>query len=161
MTYVNLQERFGHRYRVGWEANGATKGQWPREDWPWLMEIPCRYGLIYPKGGEILQAMTGRPNIRAELRALPVILSSRGDLETVVTFRVDDAEQVFALLKPYRRRQVSDAERDRLRALSARHGFPRKDRQDIGASERDGLESTIGSENDSSYGRPEAGTKAS
>ncbi len=136
---VNLQERFGGRYRIGWEANGATKNQWPKEDWVWLMEIRCRYGLVYPKGGEILQAMTDRPRIAAKLRALPCVLTARGDAETVVTFHADHAPTVFQVLQPYRRRQVSAAERERLKALGRRFRF--------GAghgvqSEHSGLEST-------------------
>lgn len=136
---INLAERFGRRYRVSWEADGATKPQWPREDWPWLMEIRCRYGVIYPEGGEILQAMTDRPRLGAKLRALPCVLSTRGDLETVVTFHVDDAPAVFRLLKPYRRRQVSGAERERLAAVGERFRF----RLGHGVESNDsGLEST-------------------
>lgn len=41
----------------------------------------------------------------------------------VVTFHVDDAEAVFAVLKPYRRRQVSEAERERLVAPGSRFRF--------------------------------------
>jgi hypothetical protein len=105
---INLQERFGKRYRVGWKA---TKGQWAREDWPWLMEIRCRYGIVYPVGGEILAVVTDRPRLGAKLRALPCVLSSRGDVETVITFHVDDIEAVLAVLKPYRRRQLSEAQK--------------------------------------------------
>jgi hypothetical protein len=48
MTCANLEEGFGRRYRIGWEANGATKAQWPREEWPWLMEVRCHRGKVYP-----------------------------------------------------------------------------------------------------------------
>jgi hypothetical protein len=105
-TCIDLQARFGKRYRIGWEAGGATKGQWPEADRPWLMEIRCRFGRIFPKGGEILQAMTDRPRMGTKLRALPCVLAARGDLETVVTVHVDDIDQVLALLRPYRRRQA-------------------------------------------------------
>lgn len=54
-TCVNLEARFGRRYRIGWEGNGASKGQWPREEWPWLMELRCHRGKVYPWGGELLQ----------------------------------------------------------------------------------------------------------
>jgi hypothetical protein len=142
-TCINLEERFGRRYRVTFEAGGATKGQWAREDWPWIMEIRGRYGVVYPKGGEILQGMTDRPRMGRKLRALPCVRSVRGDAETIITFRVADAEQVFALLKPYRRRQVSETERERLRALSARHGFPRKGAPSISERDETGPETTI------------------
>lgn len=73
-TCINLAERFGRRYRIGWETEGKTKSEWPREDWPWLMELRCRYGKVYPLGGEILQAMTDKRRIGAQLRRLPCVL---------------------------------------------------------------------------------------
>ena len=105
---INLQERFGQRYRIGWEADGTTRGQWPEADRPWLREIRCkRRGVIYPQGGEILAAMTPRTRVAARLRALPCILSVRGALETIVTFHVDHADAVFEIMQPYKRRKVS------------------------------------------------------
>jgi hypothetical protein len=138
-TCINLAERFGRRYRVSFEAGGATKGQWAREDWPWLMEIRGRYGVVYPKGGEILQGMTDRPRMGRKLRALPCVRSVRGDAETIITFRVADAEQVFALLKPYRRRQMSETERERLRRI----GFQREGRHAHCERDETGPETTI------------------
>jgi len=123
---INLQERFGRRYRIGWEAGGKTRSQWPPEDWPWLMEIKCRYGTVSPFGGEILQAMTDKPRIGTQLRKLPCVLHARGADEVVIRFHVDHIGQVLALLKPYRRRQASEAERERLARLSHRHGFSAK-----------------------------------
>ncbi|MFN8626030.1 MAG: hypothetical protein U0587_08630 [Candidatus Binatia bacterium] len=107
---INLAERFGHLYRIGWEADGKTKSQWAREDWPWLMEIRCRYGAVSPFGG-ILLAMTDKPRIGAQLRRLPCVLHAQGDLEVLIRFHVDHIEQVLALLKPYRRRQVSEEQK--------------------------------------------------
>ncbi|MGD0945875.1 MAG: hypothetical protein ABSA52_00475 [Candidatus Binatia bacterium] len=122
MSCVNLQERFGRQYRVTWEADGVTKRFWAREDWSWLMDIRGRRGVIYPFGGEMLAAVESGARIGAKLRALPCVRSTRGDTETVVTFHVDDAPAVFELLKPYRRRQVSETQRERLRAI----GFQRR-----------------------------------
>lgn len=144
MSCINLQERFGDRYRVGWEADGVTKALWPRKDWPWLMELQCHYGTVYPQGGDLLQAMTDRSRIARQLRALPCVLSARGDAETVVRFHVDDIEQVLAVLKPYRRRQVSEAERERLRAVGADHRFKPKAAPDGSESDFSELESTNG-----------------
>ncbi len=120
---ISLAERFGRRFRLSWEANGATKTQWTPEDRPWLLEIRGRHGVVYPKNGEILQAMSYRPRIARQLRALPCVLTARGDVETVVTFHVVDAEAVFALLKPYRRRQVAEAQRQRLATVGKRFRF--------------------------------------
>ncbi len=83
----------------------------------WVCLPECRYGLIYPQGGEILQAFTDRSRIAAKLQALACVLSVRGSAETVVTFHVDHIQEVFAVLKPCRRRQVSEGERVRLREM--------------------------------------------
>ena len=119
-TCINLEERFGKQYRICWEADGVTKAQWPKEDWPWLMELRCKYGLVYPWGGEILQAMSPHPRIGAQLRRLPFVLHAQGDEETVVRFHIDHIEQVFRLLKPYRRRNLAAAELERLKRIGAR-----------------------------------------
>jgi hypothetical protein len=123
MTCVNLQERFGQRYRVGWEADGSTRAQWPREEWPWLMELRCHHGKVYPWGGDLLEAVTDGSNIGAQLRRLPFVLATRGHEETVIRFHVDHLPEVLAVLKPYRRRQLSEAEKERLRAMAAPYRF--------------------------------------
>jgi len=46
-----------------------------------------------------------------------------GDDGVTVVFPVDQFDAVAALLHPRRRRVVSDAERERLRTLSAKYGF--------------------------------------
>jgi hypothetical protein len=51
------------------------------------------------------------------------VLHARGDDETVIWFHVDQIEAVLAVLKPYRRRQVSEAEKERLAGFSKRFGF--------------------------------------
>jgi len=111
MTCIDLQQRFGRRYRIGFEADGATKAQWPREEWPWLMELRCHRGKVYPHGGELLQAYTDRRAIGRMLRALPCVLHAKGDDETVIRFHVDHIDAVLAILKPYRRRQLSEAQK--------------------------------------------------
>jgi len=137
---IDLQEQFGRRYRIGWEAGGATRYQMPEADRPWLLELRCRYGSVSPHGGALLQAMTDRPRLGTKLRALPCVLSARGELETVVVFHVKDAAVVFSLLKPYRRRQISEAERARLAAQGRRFQFGGGDGLQ---SDDSALESTI------------------
>ena len=139
---VNLEERFGRRYRIGWEANGATKALWPKEEWPWLMELRCHAGMVSPWGGELLQAWTDKPRVGAKLRRLPCVVHVKGDEEVVIRFHVVHIEAVLAILKPYRRRQVSEAEKERLAGFSKRFGFGAKR---ISETHETALESTIGS----------------
>ena len=112
---IDLRARFGDRYRIGWEAGSLTRSAWPRKDHIWLQELRCKYGAISPFGGSILQATTSdHPRIGARLRQLPCVLTARGDVETVITFAVKDIESVFAVLQPYRRRQLSEEQRAKL-----------------------------------------------
>lgn len=117
LTCVDLRERFGTRYRARKEADGATWYDTPEAERVWLLELPCRYGFVYPHGAEMLAAVVTGRYARQQVAALPCIVSRRGDEELVVTFRVDDAETVLAILKPRRRRQVSPEQREQLRAM--------------------------------------------
>lgn len=101
-SHLAPDRRFGARYRVGWEADGATRAAWPEDERLWLLEIRCRYGVIYPHGGNLLAATITSRRIGQQVAALPCIRSRRGDVELVVTFHVNDAEAVLALLKPRR-----------------------------------------------------------
>lgn len=150
-TCINLEARFGRRYRIGWEADGATRYQWQEAERPWLMELRCRYGKVYPWGGELLLAMTDKRRIGAQLRRLACVLQTQGDEEVVIRFHVDDIEQVLALLKPYRRRQVSEAEKERLTAMGERFRFGRTDGVQ---SEQAALESTNVHRNEGQATRP-------
>jgi hypothetical protein len=119
---IDLRAHFGDRYRVCWEANGTTRSAWPEAERSWLLELRCKYGIVYPQGGAILAATITSRQIGRRVAALSCIRTSRGDVERVVTFHLDDAELVLALLKPHRRRQVSPEERERLVALGRLHG---------------------------------------
>jgi len=115
-TCLDLRERFGRQYRLSWEADGATRTQWAPEDRPWLLQLSCRRGVIYPVGGEQLAAYTEQPRIGAQLRKLPCVVSARGDVEVTITFHVDQIDAVLEILKPRRRRHVSGEQRERLTA---------------------------------------------
>ena len=113
---IDLAARFGGRHPVTHEEQAA---EWPPSDRPWLARIACRHGYVGVHGGDRLYAFTDRARIGARLRALPFIERAQGDTETRVVFHVDHLEAVLAILRPYRRRQVSKAERQRLAAMGA------------------------------------------
>lgn len=119
-TCVNLAERFGHRFRIVYEEQVA---EWPVADRPWLARIACRYGHVGVQGGEQLYGFTDHPVIGRRLRALACVERAQGDSEVRIVFPVDHLPAVLALLRPYRRRQVSATERERLRAMGEAHRF--------------------------------------
>jgi len=53
-TCINLKELLGRRYRVTYEESyRADHGPGARTADPWLMIVPCRYGHIFPHGGQL------------------------------------------------------------------------------------------------------------
>ena len=119
MQCVNLKEMFGDRYRVVYEeAYSAEHGEGGRRIDPWLMTIPCLYGLIYPHGEQELAACCNRRLVRGRLAALACCeVIQKGDTETVVTFGAEHFEQVAEVLRPRKRRLLRPTFRSRLVAI--------------------------------------------
>ncbi|MGH7787647.1 MAG: hypothetical protein ACRERC_12310 [Candidatus Binatia bacterium] len=117
---IDLAATYGDRYRISSEPQAAL---WPPADRLWLARIACLHGHVGVQGGRRLVAFTDRARIGAQLRALPGIERAQGDAEVRAVFDVDHLSAVLALLRPYRRRQVSAAERARLAAMGAAHRF--------------------------------------
>lgn len=126
MECVNLKERFGQRYRVRYEESyRAQYGPRAFTVDPWLQIIPCQHGHVLPHGGDMLAASTDRRGpIARRLIALPeATIHQDGDDGVTVLFQVDQFDAVAEVMKPRRRRIVSEAERERLRTLGAKYGF--------------------------------------
>jgi hypothetical protein len=121
LVCVNLALTFP-RYRIHWEADGVTKPDWPRADWPWLMEIPCKYGLVHPHGGTVLTAVSTSRRISKRLKALACIHKTAGDPDEMrAWFDVKDAKTVLTIMKPRRNRTGANLEHLRL------HQFGKQD----------------------------------
>ena len=113
---VNLEELFGERFRVGRdEAYPASCKD------PWTFVIPCeRGGEIYPQGGTLIACQVdGRPVTAAKIEALPgAIVTQEGKRDKTIVVDVRHAEAVFRILKPKKRRRLSeDAKRKAVRNL--------------------------------------------
>ena len=125
-TCINLKERFGRRYRVTYEESyQADRGAGARAADPWLMIVPCRYGHVFPHGGDTLAAsVDGHPNVAGVLRRLPCCrVHQDGDFgEVTVLFDVADFAKVARIVRPRRRRQVSPKEWERLRGMGFKKG---------------------------------------
>ncbi|MFV0443341.1 MAG: hypothetical protein ACK5Q5_07200 [Planctomycetaceae bacterium] len=125
MNCINLRNRFGDRYRISFDPAYDPRHRPKKCLDPWMMILPCRYGEIYPDGGQFLRVdIDGHNRIAARVTALDgCMLVQDGDVEKTIRFPVTQFELVAALVHPHRRRRVSDDERCRLRALSRQHGF--------------------------------------
>jgi hypothetical protein len=104
MTCIDLRGRFGDRYRVTVDRESA---EGPRDRDPWLCQIRCRRGLIYPYSATHLAVLVdGHREIARRVVALPgAVLMQDGDREKTVTFAVELFDQVAAVVRPYRRRR--------------------------------------------------------
>jgi hypothetical protein len=102
-TCLNLKERFGADYRIRREE-GATIGD------PWGLLIPCRFGHIYPWGGDRLAAsIDGHKGIQRRMNALPFAeVWQDGDFgEGTVLFDVSHFAEVAKIMRPKRRMYLS------------------------------------------------------
>ena len=126
MDCVNLKERFGKQYRVRYEESYyADHGERARGADTWLMILLCKYGHIFPHGGTTLAAsVDGHTNVAGRMKRLSCcrVQQDGDDGELTVLFDVADFPKVAAVMRPRRRRRISQAERDRLRAMGFQHG---------------------------------------
>ena len=109
-TCIDLKATFGRRYRVGYEESYyADRGAGARLPDPWLMIMPCRYGHIYPHGGETLAVFVDdHPKLTSVLRRLPCCqVYQDGDDGTTLLFNVADFPQVAKIIRPWRRQQFT------------------------------------------------------
>ncbi len=115
---VNLQERFGRRYRIRHEESyHAQHGAKARRPDPWLLEIECRYGHIYPHGGNLLAAsIDGFPKVASRLRRLKCcrVIQDGDHGELTVILDVVDLPKVVRIIRPRQRRQLSARQRAEL-----------------------------------------------
>ena len=96
MDCINLERRFGRRYRVTYEESyWAEYGPGARVEDPWLMILLCQHGHICPWGGHLLAACTNKAgSIANRLKALPfTTVAQDGDDGANILFPVDHFKQ--------------------------------------------------------------------
>ena len=123
---VDLKATFGHRYRVERdESYGAESPERRKVEAAWLTVIPCRFGQIFPWGGQRLAAYSSAGAVkRRQLEQLGCVQVAQGGgagcPEVIVTFDLADFDAVAAVLQPRKRRQYSPEARAVLVARLAR-----------------------------------------
>jgi hypothetical protein len=123
---IDLEERFGRRYRI--EDEESCRAQYGRRaevNDPWLKVILCRGGHIYPWGASTLAAATDRPGRAArKLAALPTVsLVQDGSDGVTVLFDVADFATVAKIMRPRRRRGGDKKALRRLAEVGAKTRF--------------------------------------
>jgi hypothetical protein len=129
---VNLQERFGHIYRITWDpAYDPDYRHVPKAKRdPWYMQTPCAgKGItIYPHGGGLLALeCDNRYGIAKRVAALPGVTPWQdGSGEKTFLFPVAMFDQVAAIVKLRKRRRVTEAQRQAARERLAAYQFATK-----------------------------------
>jgi hypothetical protein len=122
---IDLRAFAGDRYRITLDESATVDTD--RETRLWCYRMPCKYGFISVWGEDTLAAYTDRPKMIAKLIAVPgVTVRQRGDAECRVTFPPDRLDTVAELLQARRKRQVSEATRQRLIEVGAAGRFARR-----------------------------------
>jgi hypothetical protein len=111
---VNLRETFGKRCRIGWDPAYEPRHVAKENHDPWMMQIPCKRGIIiYPQGDKKLAVECNyHPQIARQLGSIPgVELTQDGTHEKTFVFHVSLFDQIAAIVKPKRRRQLTERHR--------------------------------------------------
>ena len=93
---INLRERFGQQYRIGFDEAAENRND------PWTMNFPCRWGTIYPHSAEMLALdLDGHPKVAKQVAVIPgIVLHQDGNEEKTFLFPVSLFDQVAALVEP-------------------------------------------------------------
>jgi hypothetical protein len=108
VTCINLKRLAGDRYRVSRDTEAAGG---PRDDDPWLWQMPGRCGLIDPRGADTLGVQVDGHRLRAGHLRRRGRWVQGADRETTVVVPAEDCDAVAALVRPDRRRHDSPVER--------------------------------------------------
>jgi len=123
---INLREKFGDRYRVEYEESyHAEHGDGARSDDPMQQSRRCQACHICPGGDGRLMACTDLAGpISKRLKALEfAAVVQDGSDGANVLFPIDRFDEVAAIMKPRRRRRLSEQHKEKLMAASRDHWF--------------------------------------
>ena len=111
---TNLREVFGAKYRITFDPAYSPRNVPRAKLDPWMMQIRCagRGVIIYPHSGTILAIeVDRRPSIAAKLAAMEgVKLRQDGDTEKTFLFDARLFDQVAQVVKPRKRRLLTDTQ---------------------------------------------------
>ena len=114
MDCINLKDKFGDRYRIAYEESYyAEYGPNAHVEDPWLMTISCQNGEIIPWGADKLAACTQTAgSVANRLKALPfTTVAQEGADGANVLFRLEHFDAVAQIMKPRRRKRLSEKQR--------------------------------------------------
>src|SRR5262245_53742455 len=101
----DLRAWLGDRYHIAWDPADASG----HRD-PWMKTVPCRFGTVYPHGGELLAVeVNGHKNVVSRLRRLEGLrLHQGGDREFTFVFHWSLFLAVAEIVRPHRRPRMTE-----------------------------------------------------
>ena len=120
MSTALIESLAGRRYRLAWDPSAGDRAPVNPEARDQYALIPCRTGEIYRQSETDMAWLCNAPRLAARLAQrgpdwLDTLIDCEG--EAIFTFPAEHFGDVCALAHPRRRRQVSEAERARLRSI--------------------------------------------
>ncbi len=120
MECLNLRELFGDKYRVSIDRESA---EGPRDKDPWVQEMRCRRGIIYPFSATHLAVQVDyHPIIAQRLVRMGFGLVQDGDHERTFVFTMDRFDEVAELVLPRSRKYLSEEQRQKAVARLVAYG---------------------------------------
>lgn len=105
---INLKQMFP-TLRVTFEESLEKRGD------PWMMEIRCQKGIIYPHSSELLALECKTYTAKQVLKINNIIVHQQGDSEWTLLFQLKDFDKVANIVKPRKRRILNISELERLK----------------------------------------------
>ena len=134
-TCINLRECFGDLYRITRDPSADSLAD------PWLHQIPCERGVIYPHGGDVLAVdVDHRTPTAKKLAALGLTQHHDGNHEKTFHFSVERFDEVAAIVLPRKRRKLSPEQREACAARLSAYKFPARQGDGSSALRAEGRE---------------------
>lgn len=124
---MNLKELFGRRYRVTLDESyqHETEEGKSLQEWRWH-EIRGKFGILYPYSKDQLACLFTSVIIANRFNVKGWRVLQDGDFERNVLIPFDSVQEVLKAIRPKKRRQVSEHEKNRLREQSKPFWFGKK-----------------------------------
>ena len=112
MDPINLDECYGKKYQITYDQAAALESRGRCN--PWYYIIPCKFGAeIYPHSDKLLSVMVLGKRLMKKVSKIPdVRLHQSGEEEAVYLFLPQQFKAVAAIVKPRRKRAMSQTAKD-------------------------------------------------